>query len=62
MFDKSERQLRRKARRLMANRASEYDNCTFLAEAIAHELDHDEWLDEETHWIWGFAVDYSDIE
>ncbi len=32
-------------------------NFTELAENTAHALDHDEWLDEETHWIWDLAVE-----
>jgi len=32
-------------------------NPTGLAELIAHELDHDEWLDDETHWVWEVAMD-----
>ena len=30
---------------------------TTLAEAVAHTLSHDEWLDSETHWIWDVACD-----
>lgn len=30
---------------------------TAMAEEIALELDHDEWLDDETHWIWDIVVD-----
>jgi len=32
-------------------------NATQLAENVAHEMDHDEWLDDETHWIWDVAMD-----
>ena len=32
-------------------------NCTRLAENAAWEFDHDEWLDDETHWVWDLAVD-----
>jgi len=32
-------------------------NYTLLAENTAHALDRDEWLDDETHWIWELAVD-----
>lgn len=35
-------------------------NCTKLAEEAAKYLDHDEWLDEETHWVWSLAVDVSE--
>ena len=29
---------------------------TTLAEQAASDMDHDEWLDEETHWIWDLAL------
>ena len=32
-------------------------NATQIAENVAHEMDHDEWLDDETHWIWVVAMD-----
>lgn len=32
-------------------------NATQLAENVAHEMDHDEWLDDETHWIWDVVMD-----
>jgi hypothetical protein len=32
-------------------------NATQIAENVAHEMDHDEWLDDETHWIWDVAMD-----
>jgi hypothetical protein len=35
-------------------------NCTKLAENAASYLDHDEWLDDETHWIWDVAVDMAE--
>lgn len=31
-------------------------NLTELAEAAAHELGHDEWLDDETHEVWDIAI------
>lgn len=31
-------------------------NLTRLAEEAAHALDHDEWLDDETHPVWDAAV------
>lgn len=31
-------------------------NCTHLAENTAWALNRDEWLDDETHWIWDMAV------
>lgn len=31
-------------------------NLTVLAEATAHELGHDEWLDDETHEVWDCAL------
>jgi len=35
-------------------------NFTSLAEAAAHQFNHDEWLDDETHWVWDLAVDVGD--
>jgi hypothetical protein len=30
---------------------------TTLAESAANTLGHDEWLDDETHWIWDLALE-----
>ena len=30
---------------------------TELAEVIAWEMNHDEWLDDPDHWIWDLALD-----
>lgn len=35
-------------------------NLTELAEAAAHELDHDEWLDDETHEVWDLAIEVAE--
>ncbi len=32
-------------------------NCTRLAENAAHEFNHDEWLDDDSHWVWDLASD-----
>lgn len=32
-------------------------NTTRLAEEAAHEFEHDEWLDIETHEVWELALD-----
>ena len=32
-------------------------NCTRLAEFVAEDLGHEEWLGEETHPVWDIAVD-----
>lgn len=34
---------------------------TQLAENTAHELGHDEWLDDETHWVWEEAINAAKI-
>lgn len=31
-------------------------NLTLLAEGCAHHFNHDDWLDDETHWIHDIAV------
>lgn len=33
-------------------------NCTTLAEACAHALGHDEWLDQEFHEVWEIALEF----
>ena len=44
-------------RQWMAANIHEVDNYTFLAEAAADKLDlPQEWLDDETHWIWEEAL------
>jgi len=59
--------LQRKVRSFMATEAQELlalpfndseRNATHLAENAAVEFDHDEWLDDETHWVWEFALDF----
>lgn len=35
-------------------------NLTELAELAAHELDHDEWLDDELHEVWELAIEVAD--
>lgn len=38
-------------------RESDYvDSATQLAENVAHEFGQDEWLDDETHWVWEMAA------
>ena len=34
---------------------------TKMAETTAHEMGKDEWLDDETHWIWDLAADFSEV-
>jgi len=47
-----------KTRILNAARRLELESgtATELAENVAHELDHDEWLDEEDHYVWEAAL------
>lgn len=33
---------------------------TELAEAAAHDFDHDDWLDDETHPVWDWAIEAFD--
>jgi hypothetical protein len=33
---------------------------TELAELAAHDLAHDEWLNDETHRVWDLAIEVSD--
>lgn len=34
------------------------DNATTLAENVANDLDHPEWLDDETHVVWEIATEF----
>ncbi len=36
-------------------------NCTTLAEATAHHFDHDEWLDDENHFVWELALEVAEL-
>lgn len=38
------------------DRATNEVNITQLAENVAHDFNHDEWLDDETHFIWDEAA------
>jgi len=35
-------------------------NCTELAETAAFDLEHSEWLDDESHEVWDIAVDITE--
>lgn len=35
--------------------------CTELAEYVACELQHSEWLDDSDHWIWDLTVQVSEL-
>lgn len=59
--------LQRKVRSFMATEAQvllalpfndSERNATHLAENAAQEFDADAWLDDETHWVWEFALDF----
>ena len=54
--------LRAAARRAMFNHLTcDPDaTATTLAESAANTLGHDEWLDDETHWIWDLAIEIGD--
>ena len=48
-----------RAKRIMLAERADYPqmDATQLATLTALELGHDEWLDDETHWIWELAVE-----
>ena len=50
----------RHIRAWMRLHAREFRNSTDLAEACADALDHDEWLDDESHQVWDLAIKYLD--
>lgn len=54
--NKVKRYMQKEAQHVEDRRTGEV-NTTQLAENAAHEFDHDEWLDDETHWVWDLAVD-----
>ena len=35
-------------------------NYTALAEELASQFNKEEWLDDETHWIWDLAIEAGD--
>jgi hypothetical protein len=35
----------------------EMESATQLAEHASHSFGHDEWLNNETHWIWDEAME-----
>ena len=56
----NEREQKAAVRQWMLLNAKHHDNATSLAEDAAHnalENDHDEWLDDESHWIWDIAIE-----
>jgi hypothetical protein len=57
--NKVKRYMQKEVKNLVDRRTGEV-NTTQLAENAAHEFDHDEWLDEETHWVWDLAVDVAE--
>lgn len=53
-----DRPLERKIRNWLAFNCDGCENPTQLAEECAIAFDHDEWLDEETHPLWEWVLDY----
>jgi len=45
----------------LIDRRSGEINATLLAENAAHAFDHDEWLDDETHYVWELALEIDTI-
>ena len=41
----------------MIHYADRYSKATTLAEDAARVFNHDEWLADETHWIWDLAIE-----
>lgn len=53
--------LKDKVKQWMESHHQDYgDNLTKLAENAAWEFDHDEWLDDQDHWVWELSVDVMD--
>jgi hypothetical protein len=56
-FTNDARDKRAASRAMDGNLVNDPDiNPTVLAENAAHALEHDEWLDDETHWIWELSL------
>lgn len=56
----AERTIKATVLRWMRNNAEHHDNATSLAEDAAHNalpVDHDAWLNDETHWVWELAIE-----
>jgi hypothetical protein len=56
----ADKALRAKIKAHMLANAEHHDNATSLAEDAAHyadTVDHDAWLDDETHWVWELALE-----
>ena len=56
---RADRALAQKMLGYMQRERASHDNATSLAEDAAHnalDTDHDEWLDDEQHWIWEMAL------
>ncbi len=54
------RGLRARVRQLCSEFVDRYTglvNTTELAEGVAFEFEHDEWLDDETHPLWDMVVE-----
>lgn len=50
-------------RRLIEDdREAYFENSTGLAEDAAHEMGHDEWLDDEHHEVWEVANEIAEEE
>ncbi len=50
-------------RRLIEDGREDYfENSTGLAEDAAHEMGHDEWLDDEHHEVWEVANEIAEEE
>lgn len=57
----AEKNQTKRIRDWMRLNAQDYDNPTALAEACAHEFNHDEWLDDDTHEIWDHALEFKPV-
>jgi len=55
-------ELEPRIRRWMNNNVGDYEGPTELAEAAADEFLVDHWLDDSIHPIWGWALDYIEVD
>ena len=57
----ADKALRAKVKAYMLTNARHHDNATSLAEDAAHnadDIDHDVWLNDESHWVWELALEF----
>ncbi len=55
-----ERRILDRAQLLVFVQCRHFDSATELAEAVAHDFDEHDWLDDHTHYVWDAALSVFD--